>query len=471
VRRHPAALALATLVAIAGAVLAVQAVRARSELREQEARMRREQESLARLSSLWSSITERKREMRAGRVRPERGIAELRAAVAEVDRVPGPQARYVRARARLYLGDRRGAEEDARAVLAAMPECGPAWAMLGMILLEDHREGLYGAPPGLELRKRRMAGVMERALDAFRRAGPPPPAWGITPVREDEVLRTLASACGRFYVERDEEGARAALTAAMAEYQSEEYAEVLATWASMPESVEWHRRAIRLAPGYAKAHADLGATLAQLGDLAGARAALDEALRLDPAYVAAMANRGNVRSEQGDTGALDDYDRAIAMKPQAAGLHSMRGKYRLRRGGDLVAAAADFERAVALDPEAPEGHSGLGLAAGGRGDYRAAVEHFTRAIDLFPSYAEAYVNRASVRVQIGDLAGARADCDRAIEIEPSNPAPYLNRGSIRLTEGDAAGAAGDLERALQLAPPGWPHRGTAQTLLKRARER
>ncbi|MCI0342081.1 MAG: protein kinase, partial [Planctomycetales bacterium] len=55
-----------------------------------------------------------------------------------------------------------------------------------------------------------------------------------------------------------------------------------------------------------------------LGDLAGARADYDEALRADPAYFAALVNRGSVRRMLGDgAGALDDLTAAIRLRPRS----------------------------------------------------------------------------------------------------------------------------------------------------------
>ena len=74
-------------------------------------------------------------------------------------------------------------------------------------------------------------------------------------------------------------------------------------------------RAVRLAPGYARAYNYRGAFKnASLKDIQGAVADFDSAVRCDPDYAVAYANRGLLRYQQlGDIpGALADLNLALA---------------------------------------------------------------------------------------------------------------------------------------------------------------
>ncbi len=75
----------------------------------------------------------------------------------------------------------------------------------------------------------------------------------------------------------------------------------------MPEAIGCYRDALRLRPNYAAAHANLGAVLAQTGRLDDAIAELEEAIRIDPGYVPtpmrswgrSWAARGGIRLRAG----------------------------------------------------------------------------------------------------------------------------------------------------------------------------
>jgi len=58
-------------------------------------------------------------------------------------------------------------------------------------------------------------------------------------------------------------------------------------------------RAIAIFPGYAEAHNNLGLTLKEMGDLAGAAEQFQQALRISPDYEAAAQNLIEVRTPSG----------------------------------------------------------------------------------------------------------------------------------------------------------------------------
>ena len=65
------------------------------------------------------------------------------------------------------------------------------------------------------------------------------------------------------------------------------------------EACELYRMAARSAPGYAKAHLNLGVALEALGELDGARAALEKALSLEPGEPYASYNLGRIHYLRG----------------------------------------------------------------------------------------------------------------------------------------------------------------------------
>ena len=78
----------------------------------------------------------------------------------------------------------------------------------------------------------------------------------------------------------------------------------------MPRAIREYREALRLEPGAADVHNNLGGLLAEGGNLAGARAEFEEALRLKPDYAEARANLGARAGRWRARRAPDDEDAA-----------------------------------------------------------------------------------------------------------------------------------------------------------------
>ncbi|MBN1138322.1 MAG: tetratricopeptide repeat protein [Anaerolineae bacterium] len=162
---------------------------------------------------------------------------------------------------------------------------------------------------------------------------------------------------------------------------------------------------------------NLGVVLKDLGDLAGARAAYEQALRIDEATFG--PEHPNVATDVSNLGVV------------------------LKDLGDLAGARALFERALRID-EATFG-----------------LEH--------PNVARDVNNLGTVLQDLGDLAGAQAALERALRIDeaalgPEHPAvarDVNNLGSVLLDLGDLARARAAFEWALRIwertLPAGHPN--------------
>jgi tetratricopeptide (TPR) repeat protein len=139
----------------------------------------------------------------------------------------------------------------------------------------------------------------------------------------------------------------------------------------------------------------------------------------------AHARRAAARRVQGDlAGAIAEYDKAIKADPGAAENYARRGGAR-RANGDGEGALEDFDRAYSLDPRAVQNDRGV---------------------------ADAFSSRGFVRASRLDLSGALADFDKAIACYQGNPDFYFKRGQTRLIKGDTAGALADIDAGLALKP-------------------
>lgn len=116
------------------------------------------------------------------------------------------------------------------------------------------------------------------------------------------------------------------------------------------------------------------------------RALVEESLTFDDRF-ATHVNRGILRMVKRDfVGAEDDYNRAIAMKPNHPDPWLNLGIMRFNQGNS-AAALPLFEKALQLGTKAPEiAYFGRGLANEDRGDLKAAYADLVRARALKPGW-------------------------------------------------------------------------------------
>lgn len=164
----------------------------------------------------------------------------------------------------------------------------------------------------------------------------------------------------------------------------------------------------------------------------------------------------NQKYEKGNyRGALADYDRAIALKPDYAKAYRARSAVKSGKIGDPQGALADLNRTIELAPDD-------GLAYGIRGflkydslnDIQGALADLNRSIQLDPDNHHAYALRGGIKfLKLNDPQGALTDLDRAIQLDPNAANSYLLRGTIKYQAfKNSQRALADLNRAIQLDP-------------------
>ncbi|WP_310417461.1 tetratricopeptide repeat-containing serine protease family protein [Chamaesiphon sp. OTE_8_metabat_110] len=164
----------------------------------------------------------------------------------------------------------------------------------------------------------------------------------------------------------------------------------------------------------------------------------------------------NQKFEKGNyRGALADYDRAIALKPDYAKAYRARSTVKSGKIGDPQGALADLDRAIQIAP-----NDGLAYAIRGflkhdsLQDSQGALADLNRSIQLDPNNNNAYAMRGGIKYQkLNDPQGALNDLDRAIQLDPNAANSYLLRGIVRYQAfKNSQGGLADLNRAIQLDP-------------------
>ena len=116
------------------------------------------------------------------------------------------------------------------------------------------------------------------------------------------------------------------------------------------------------------------------GDIDGALADYDEAIRTDPKLVAAYVSRGVARHKKGDdNNALVDFDRAVQLDSNNTNAYFIRGLFRQQKG-NLDGALADYDVTIRLDPKNASAFNTRGFVRRTKGDLDGAIADYDQAI-------------------------------------------------------------------------------------------
>jgi tetratricopeptide (TPR) repeat protein len=169
----------------------------------------------------------------------------------------------------------------------------------------------------------------------------------------------------------------------------------------------------------ANAHYLAGVIARQRGDTGAAADAFTASIDADRRFAPAYAQRGELKQSQRDYGgAIEDYDRALALNGQLASALAGRCWARvLMEDGDTGAARRDGDAAAGADPR----------------------------------YVPGQLCRGLLQLRAGEWANARVSYEAALEVEPGNPTALFGRGVARRRSGDNEGRE-DMNQARDFAP-------------------
>jgi len=162
-------------------------------------------------------------------------------------------------------------------------------------------------------------------------------------------------------------------------------------------SVTLFARAVAVTENNAMAHHNLGAALADEGNLDGAIRQYRLALEAVPDHAFAHNNLGVALETRGQhEEALRHYLEAVRIRPKYADPHANLGRL-FSAAGRLTQAAYHYTAALRCRPGAPGLHNDLGTVLARKGQFGAAARHFQEALRLDPTFAGAAANLANAR--------------------------------------------------------------------------
>ncbi len=197
-----------------------------------------------------------------------------------------------------------------------------------------------------------------------------------------------------------------------------------------------------------------------LGRIRQAEQELHGALEKKPGEHYLMALLGEVRRQQGDTGAaIELTTKALAAGPEAQPVYYYRAlAWRDRKDGKR--ALEDLDRLLGTPFATADALLLAGAIRFDQHQYNEAEAHFRQAIQLQPDRAEPHLRLAQVLRRQKRFEMAVKELER-VDAAPQLSSPYFQKlladaaweqGLIRADQGDAAGAKVWFRRALEIDP-------------------
>jgi predicted O-linked N-acetylglucosamine transferase (SPINDLY family) len=191
-----------------------------------------------------------------------------------------------------------------------------------------------------------------------------------------------------------------------------------------------YRRATELAPGYARAHINLGIGLEAIGDATAAITAYEQALAADPPNPAANYNLGKLLYSRGEPARAEPLLRqALESRPDFPDARLVYA-YVLHAAGELDAAEAQLRHALRQRPDDVAARAELFHVLDAQGNLAAAATELEAVLARRPDWTQALYNYGTTLMRLGRDADAEAALRRVLAREPTFVLAYRMLGNL-----------------------------------------
>jgi len=213
-----------------------------------------------------------------------------------------------------------------------------------------------------------------------------------------------------------------------------------------------YREAVRAAPGYARAHLNLGIGLEAAGAAEAAISSYEAALAIDPADPFAAYNLGKLRYTRGEPAEAERLLRqALSSRPAFPEAQVVLARV-LESQGHLTAAAAVLETAMRLKPDDFGALYFFAGVLGKLGRLGEAESAMSRAIAIEPENADARYDLAAMLIARSAMPEAELHLRAALSRNPDFVEAHAALFHVLDARGDLDGAVAELERVLARRP-------------------
>jgi predicted O-linked N-acetylglucosamine transferase (SPINDLY family) len=206
------------------------------------------------------------------------------------------------------------------------------------------------------------------------------------------------------------------------------------------------------------------------GQLDGALACYDEALKRQPDLLEALYNRGIIllmRSRPAE--ALASFERSLAVNPHFDLSYNNRG-VALRALGRKEEAIASFGRALAIDPNSPNALHNRAETLMSSGRFPEAIRDFDELVRQRPADAAMWNRRGEALLRSGQPERALESFERAERLQPHDLLALNQRGYVLIEQRRLTDALATFEKMLSIAPQDFnAHNGRGLALRRLGR--
>ncbi len=206
-------------------------------------------------------------------------------------------------------------------------------------------------------------------------------------------------------------------------------------------------------PGDARAWFLLGACRHALRDLESALAAFDRAIALDPSNLqAAQAAIAVLSDARRPAEALTRCEHLLSRHPDEAQLQFSAGVV-CEALGDFSGALDRYDRALAIDPRLLHALQNRGIALTRLGRIEEAIESNRHFVSLFPEKVDAHYNLAESCLAARRYDEAVLATENALKVDPGHALSRLDRGLALAASGRIEEAGAELRAVLARDDP------------------
>jgi tetratricopeptide (TPR) repeat protein len=316
-----------------------------------------------------------------------------------------------RAIAALHGGDLAEVEHLCRGIVAAAPDTGAAFHLLGLVAAERGRfedaDGLLAKALAAEPKLAEAYSHRARVLHALGRI--------------DEALALCDSALALHADDSEALNVKGGLNLAAGRFAA---------------ALESFDAALKSEPERPDVMGNRAIALLRLGRLKESFDGFERVIAIAPDYPDAWINRGNVLLEAGRVNdALASYDKAVALAGEGPEVLNYRANA-LKALGRFEEALAGYNRALELRPDWPEALNNASAVLCDLDRLDEALAACDRALALKPKYAEALNNRGNVLLEANRVEEALENFVAARTLRPDYAVAHVNEGLARLLLGD-----------------------------------
>lgn len=183
-------------------------------------------------------------------------------------------------------------------------------------------------------------------------------------------------------------------------------------------SIQYADTVLTKQPDNGKALLLKGFNLKERGDTSGAIKVFQKAVEYDQQFFEAYMQLGVLFQMQNNKLALEYFNNALRVKPNAEDALYGRGLW-YQDHNEINKAIQDYTTIIQINPKNKNAHFNLGyIHQSLLKVYSEAAKHYSRAIEADPTYVEAYYNRGVCYETLGNISMARPDYEKALELKP-----------------------------------------------------